>query len=50
MLCSYSLTFSFKSASGILNYLNGKSFVLPISIDKFYDYNNSKSKRSTQFN
>ena len=28
MLCSYILKFKFKSDSGILNYLNGKSFVL----------------------
>ena len=28
MLCSYRLDFNFKTDSGILNYLNGKSFVL----------------------
>ena len=28
MLCSYVLKFNFKNDSGILNYLNGKSFVL----------------------
>ena len=28
MLCSYVLKFDFKTDSGILNYLNGKSFIL----------------------
>lgn len=30
MLCSSVLKFNFKTDSGILNYLNGKSFVLPM--------------------
>ena len=28
MLCSYILKFNFDSDSGILNYLNGKEFIL----------------------
>ena len=28
MLCSYILKFNFKTDSGILNYLNGKEFIL----------------------
>lgn len=33
MLCSYVLKFNFRTDSGFLNYLSGKSFVLPKYID-----------------
>lgn len=33
MLCSYSLKFNFKTDSGILNYLNSKSFILENAIN-----------------
>lgn len=38
MLCSSSLTFDFKSDSGILNYLTGKNFILDFS-ESFMDIN-----------
>ena len=39
MLCSYKLEFNFKTDSGILSYLDGKSFVLDYKFTTEKDFN-----------